>query len=170
MKDSYGLLTNVESKKIHVQGLIVQNYTHSYSHWNSVKSLAKWLHEEKVPALYGIDTRMLTKLIRNEGSILGKIEFDNEQIEFDDPNLRNLIGEVSIKEPRVYGEGNPVKIVCVDCGIKENIIRNLLKRGAQVKVVPWNYDYSREKYDGLFISNGPGARETIEFVRKVNSD
>jgi carbamoyl-phosphate synthase (ammonia) len=71
----------------------------------------------------------------------------------------------------MFGVGNPVKIVCVDCGIKENIIRNLVKRGAEVKLVPWNYNYTNEKYDGLFISNGPGdpalAKETIENIRKV---
>ena len=147
----------------------MQNYTHNYSHWNSVKSLSKWLNDEKVPALFGIDTRMLTKLIRNEGAILAKIEFDNQKINFEDPNLRNLIGEVSCQEPKIYGAGNPVKIICIDCGIKENIIRNLIKRGAEVKVVPWNYDFSKEKYDGLFISNGPGdpimAQETINSVR-----
>ena len=132
IKDTYNLLKHVESNKIHVQGLIVQNYTHHHSHWNSVKSLSKWLREEQVPALFGVDTRMLTKLIRNEGAILAKIEFDNQPIGFDDPNLRNLIGEVSCKQPKIYGHGKPVKIVCIDCGIKENIIRNLLKRGAEV--------------------------------------
>ncbi len=64
--DEYGLLKHVEANKIYVQGLIVQNYTHKYSHWNAVKSLSKWLIEEKVPAIYGIDTRMLTKMIRSE--------------------------------------------------------------------------------------------------------
>lgn len=100
-RDEYGLLKNVESHKIHVSGLIVQNYTHKYSHWNAVKSLSKWLIEEDVPALYGIDTRHLTKMIREQGAILGKIEFDDKPVSFDDPNLRNLIGEVSLKV-RIY--------------------------------------------------------------------
>ena len=65
-RDEENLLKNVESNKIHVQGLVVQNYTHDYSHWNAVKSLSKWLIEEQIPAIYGIDTRMLTKIIRSE--------------------------------------------------------------------------------------------------------
>ena len=71
----------------------------------------------------------------------------------------------------MFGRGNKTKIVCIDCGVKENIIRNLVKRGGEVRVVPWNYDFTREAYDGLFISNGPGdpalAAETIENIRYV---
>ena len=75
----------------------MQNYTHDYSHWNAVKSLSKWLQEEEVPAIFGIDTRMLTKMIRHEGTILGKIEFENDLVDFYDPNLVNLIQNVSRK-------------------------------------------------------------------------
>ena len=169
VKDVYNLLKNVESNKIHVNGLIVQNYTHNYSHWNAVKSLSKWLREEEIPAIYGIDTRMLTKIIRNEGAILGKIEFENDKVDFYDPNLQNLVQNVTRKEVEIFGKGNPIKILCVDCGIKENIIRNLVKRGGEVKVVPQNYDFTKDKYDGLFISNGPGdpkfATEVIKNIK-----
>ncbi|XP_059172198.1 carbamoyl-phosphate synthase [ammonia], mitochondrial-like [Physella acuta] len=170
-RDQYGLLKNVESEKIQVAGLLVQDYCHQPSHWNSVKTLSEWLQEDKVPALYGIDTRMITKIVRDQGTVLGKIEFENDPIAFDDPNLRNLIKEVSCQEVCYFGEGNPVKVVAVDCGIKQNMIRHLLMRGAEVKVVPWNYDFSTEPYDGLFISNGPGdpalATETIHNLRKA---
>uniref|UniRef100_A0A8C9TUH4 Carbamoyl-phosphate synthase [ammonia], mitochondrial n=1 Tax=Scleropages formosus TaxID=113540 RepID=A0A8C9TUH4_SCLFO len=169
--DPLGLRKHVESDRIQVSGLLVQDYSHEYSHWNSVKSLAQWLREEKIPALYGVDTRMLTKIIRDRGTVLGKIEFDGQLIEFSDPNERNLIAEVSTKEPQVFGKGNPLKVVAVDCGIKHNIIRLLVKRGAEVHLVPWDQDLLSLEYDGVFISNGPGnpalAGPLIQNVRKV---
>ncbi|KAG7260232.1 hypothetical protein CRUP_014503 [Coryphaenoides rupestris] len=169
--DEMGLRRNVESERIQVSGLLVQDYSHEYSHWNSVKSLGQWLQEEKVPALFGIDTRMLTKIIRDKGTILGKIEFAGQPVEIFDPNQKNLVAEVSTKETKVFGKGNPVKVVAVDCGIKHNIIRLLVKRGAEVHLVPWNQDLMSLEYDGLFISNGPGdpslAQALIQNVRKV---
>ncbi|XP_036433524.1 carbamoyl-phosphate synthase [ammonia], mitochondrial [Colossoma macropomum] len=169
--DELGLRKNVESDRIQVSGLLVQDYSHDFSHWNSVKSLAQWLQEEKVPALYGMDTRMLTKIIRDKGTVLGKIEFEGQPVEITDPNKRNLVAEVSTKETQVFGKGNPIKVVAVDCGIKHNIIRLLVKRGAEVHLVPWNQDLMSLDYDGLFISNGPGdpslAKTLIQNVRKV---
>uniref|UniRef100_A0AAR2LW88 carbamoyl-phosphate synthase (ammonia) n=1 Tax=Pygocentrus nattereri TaxID=42514 RepID=A0AAR2LW88_PYGNA len=169
--DELGLRKNVESDRIQVSGLLVQDYSHDFSHWNSVKSLAQWLQEEQVPALYGVDTRMLTKIIRDKGTVLGKIEFEGQPVEITDPNKRNLVAEVSTKETQVFGKGNPIKVVAVDCGIKHNIIRLLVKRGAEVHLVPWNQDLMSLDYDGLFISNGPGdpslAKTLIQNVRKV---
>ncbi|CAH1249022.1 CPS1 [Branchiostoma lanceolatum] len=171
LRDEMGLMKYVESDRIHVAGLLVQDYSHHHSHWNSVKSLSQWLKDEGVPALYGIDTRMLTKLIRDRGTVLGKIEFEGDPIEFVDPNLRNLMAEVSTKEVQIFGKGNPVKIVVVDCGVKHNMIRNLVKRGAEVHLVPWNHNIQDESYDGLFVSNGPGdpelATEAIENMRQI---
>ncbi|XP_075960179.1 carbamoyl-phosphate synthase [ammonia], mitochondrial [Anarhichas minor] len=169
--DELGLRKNLESERIQVSGLLVQDYSHEYSHWNSVKSLGQWLQEEKVPALFGIDTRMLTKIIRDKGTALGKIEFDGQPVEIFDPNQKNLMEEVSTKEIKVFGKGNPIKVVAVDCGIKHNIIRLLVKRGAEVHLVPWDQDLQSLDYDGLFISNGPGdpslAKTLIDNVRKV---
>ncbi|XP_064800494.1 carbamoyl-phosphate synthase [ammonia], mitochondrial [Oncorhynchus masou masou] len=169
--DELGLRRNIESDRIQVSGLLVQDYSHEYSHWNSVKSLGQWLQEEKVPALFGVDTRMLTKIIRDKGTVLGKIEFEGHPIEISDPNQQNILAEVSTKETRVFGKGNPIKVVAVDCGIKHNIIRLLVKRGAEVHLVPWNQDLMSLDYDGLFISNGPGdpslAGDLIQNVRKV---
>ncbi|XP_017326054.1 carbamoyl-phosphate synthase [ammonia], mitochondrial isoform X1 [Ictalurus punctatus] len=169
--DEMGLRKNAESDRVQVSGLLVQDYSHDYSHWTSVKSLAQWLQDEKVPALYGVDTRMLTKIIRDKGTVLGKIEFEGQPVEMTDPNVRNLVAEVSTKEVQVYGKGNPIKIVAVDCGIKHNIIRLLVKRGAEVHLVPWDQDLMSLEYDGLFISNGPGDPATagtlIQNVRKV---
>ncbi|TKS67375.1 Carbamoyl-phosphate synthase [ammonia], mitochondrial [Collichthys lucidus] len=150
--DELGLRKHVESERIQVSGLLVQDYTHEYSHWNSVKSLGQWLQEEK-------------------GTVLGKIEFDGQPVEITDPNQKNLVAEVSTKETKVFGKGNPIKVVAVDCGIKHNIIRLLVKRGAEVHLVPWNQDLMSLEYDGLFISNGPGdpalAKTLIDNVQKV---
>ncbi|ELU17498.1 hypothetical protein CAPTEDRAFT_183040 [Capitella teleta] len=114
---------------------------------------------------------MLTKHIRDKGTVLGKIEFDGQPIDFVDPNLRNLIDEVSTKEVKMFGVGNPHRILVLDCGIKHNMIRNLVKRGAEVKLVPWNHQIQNEEYDGLFISNGPGdptlAPEAIQNLRAI---
>ncbi|XP_056352515.1 carbamoyl-phosphate synthase [ammonia], mitochondrial [Oenanthe melanoleuca] len=169
--DEMGLRRFLESDGIKVSGLLVQDYSSEYSHWQATRSLGEWLQEEQVPALYGIDTRMLSKLIRGKGTVLGKIEFDGQPVEFSDPNEQNLIAEVSTKEVKIYGRGNPIKVVAVDCGLKHNIIRLLVKRGAEVHLVPWDHDFTGMDYDGLLISGGPGdpmkAQEVIQNVRKV---
>ncbi|XP_064289703.1 carbamoyl-phosphate synthase [ammonia], mitochondrial isoform X3 [Passer domesticus] len=169
--DEMGLRKFLESDGIKVSGLLVQDYSNEYSHWQATRSLGEWLQEEQVPALYGIDTRMLSKVIRDKGTVLGKIEFEGQPVEFVDPNKQNLIAEVSTKEVKIYGRGNPIKVVAVDCGLKHNIIRLLVKRGAEVHLVPWDHDFTGMDYDGLIISGGPGdpmmAQEVIQNVRKV---
>jgi carbamoyl-phosphate synthase small subunit len=149
-----GILKNFESEKIHISGLIVSEYSERYSHWNAKKSLSDWLIENKVPAIQGIDTRALTKILREKGTMLGKIILDKD-IETYDPNIDNLVEIVSIKNKKIYGRGK-IKILLIDCGVKLNIIRCFLKRNVSVIRVPWDYDFSKEDYDGLFISNGPG--------------
>ncbi|KAM8807030.1 carbamoyl-phosphate synthase [ammonia], mitochondrial [Eudromia elegans] len=169
--DEMGLSRFLESDGIKVSGLVVLDYSSEYTHWQAARSLGEWLQEEKVPALYGIDTRMLSKLIRDKGTVLGKIEFEGQPVEFTDPNKQNLIAEVSTKEIKIYGKGNPIKVVAVDCGLKHNIIRLLVKRGAEVHLVPWDHDFTSMEYDGLLVSGGPGnpmkAQEVIQNVRKV---
>ena len=113
------------------------------------------MKENKTPGLYDIDTRALTKIIREKGAMLGKIIIDEEDVELIDPNVENLVDQVSIKEKQVYGNGK-YRILLIDCGVKNNIIRHLLKRDTTIIRVPWDYDFSNEEYDGLFISNGPG--------------
>ncbi len=159
-----------ESYALHISGLIISDYSDSYSHWNAEKSLGQWLKEYKIPGIYGIDTRELTKILREKGTMLGKIISDDKDIPFYNPNADNLVAQVSIKEKRIYGNGK-YKILLIDCGVKNNIIRNLIKRDATVIVVPWDYDISKEPYDGLFISNGPGdpkqCKSTIGNIRKA---
>jgi len=159
-----------ESDKIQVQGLIVADYSETYSHWNAKKSLSEWLSEHNVPGIYGIDTRELTKKLRERGTMLGKIVYDNEDIEFEDPNKRNLVAEVSLKEPIVYKKGKK-KIILIDCGAKNSIIRAFLRRNITVIRCPWDYDFLTEKVDGIVISNGPGdpkmCQPTIDNVRRA---
>jgi carbamoyl-phosphate synthase large subunit len=166
-----GLSVFYESEKIQVSGLIVSEYSHEFSHWNASKSLGDWLKEHRVPGIYGVDTRALTKMIREEGSLKGKIIFRSEdEIGFVDPSLENLVARVSCKEIIRYGSGART-VVLVDCGVKHNIIRCLLKRDVNVIRVPWDFDFNRLEYDGLFISNGPGDPQhclvTVEHIRQA---
>jgi carbamoyl-phosphate synthase large subunit/carbamoyl-phosphate synthase small subunit len=156
--DELGLRKHFESDRIQVAGVIVAEYSWEWSHWNGVESLSDWLKREGIPGLTGIDTRALTKKIREQGAMLGKIVFDQD-VPFDDPNLRNLVDEVSVKKPVVYGPPGGFKVIAVDCGIKANVIRQLVERGCEVTVVPWDYNFLEmleQRYDGLYISNGPG--------------
>lgn len=191
-----------ESNQIHIAGLVVASYAgEAYSHYLATSSLGTWLKEQGVPAMSGVDTRALTKIIREEGSMLGrmlitkrssKTKLTNgvkanslpngdvllgpanwrehlEEVEWHDQNKRNLVAEVSVKQPRVisppkdkaltHPSGRPIRVVVVDVGLKYNQLRCLLSRGVEVLVVPWDYDFPRlagKDYDGLFISNGPG--------------
>jgi len=165
-----GVFKYYESHKVHISGLIISDYSFEYSHWNAMKSLGEWLTESGVPGLFDIDTRALTKILREKGSMLGKIQFDGDQIEFKDPNKDNLVAIASIKKREVYGNGGH-RVVLVDCGVKHNIIRCLLKRGTTVIRVPWDYDFTQEEYDGVFLTNGPGdpamCRETVGNIKKA---
>jgi carbamoyl-phosphate synthase small subunit len=158
-----------ESSSIHISGLIVSDYSFDYSHWNATESLDEWLKRNKVPGIFGIDTRALTKRIREKGAMLGKIEPEGSTTAFYDPNLTNLVAEVSTSEKKIYGSGK-YRIMLVDCGVKYNIIRNLLKRDTTIIRVPWDYDYHTEDFDGLFLTNGPGDPKmcyaAIENIRK----
>ena len=155
-----------------ISGLIISDYSTEFNHWNASKSLSDWLYENKVPAMYGVDTRALTKLIREKGSLKGKLIYNDQDIDFYDPDKDNLVAQVSCSKKTIYGKGKN-KIVLVDCGVKNNIIRNLLKRDTTIIRVPWDYDFMNEDYDGVFISNGPGnpvhCKETIKNLQTAMS-
>src|SRR6056297_1957796 len=165
-----GIHKYYESNKMHISGLVISDYSFEFSHWNAEKSLSDWLKEYNVPGLFDIDTRALTKILRDKGSMLGKIEFEGEETEFYDPNKENLVARVSCAEREVYGDGEK-RVVLIDCGVKNNIIRCLLKRGTTVIRVPWNYDFSNENFDSVFISNGPGdpamCDATVNHLKKL---
>jgi carbamoyl-phosphate synthase/aspartate carbamoyltransferase len=196
-----------ESTEIHVAALVVATYAgEDYSHFLAESSLGQWLKEQGVPAMHGVDTRALTKRIREKGSMLGRMMLSKseiadgvvevtpgdkdswrssfEQIEWVDPNKKNLVSEVSIREPRLFTppenvalkhpSGRPVRVLCLDVGMKFNQLRCLLARGVEVLVVPWDYDFPKlagKDYDGLFVSNGPGdpamLSETVNNLSKT---
>ena len=183
---NFGLPLFFESDHIQVQGLVIHELCHEPYHWASTRTLDKWLLEEGVPGIYGVDTRRLTKKLRTHGVMLGVLEVFDADEEPDlnallkdgekivDPNLSDLVKEVSVKKPIKYTvEGNKT-VVLIDCGVKYSIIRNLLKRGINVVRVP--YDTSASEVmafnpDGVFLSNGPGdpksCLKTIDCVREV---
>lgn len=172
-----------ESGRIQVAGLIVSNYIDTPSHYQSKMTLGKWLQREKIPALEIKDTRFLTQKIRSEGAMLGKIILADKSagyrsrslpihgLDFQDPNERNLVAEVSTR--RVIREGSGKKtVVLIDCGAKNNIRRSLVARRLKIITVPWDYNIWRlPKFHGLVVSNGPGdpkmAGAAIENVRKA---
>ncbi len=161
-----GIATFMESEKIHAEAIIVSDYSHEYSHWNAECSLGDWLKEEKIPGIYGIDTRALTKKLREHGVMMGRIEMGEaaeETSDFGQYENVNYVDKVPCKEVITYGEGEGRKrVVLVDCGVKHNIIRCLLRRNVAVIRVPWDYDFNQLEYDGLFISNGPGDPDTCD--------
>lgn len=173
-----------ESNKAQIAGLVVAEYSENYSHHAAKKSLADWLKESGIPAITGIDTRALTKKLRERGVMLGQLIHTGSAKKFIDPNEENLVARVSVKKREVHGPStslgtskSPLTLVAIDCGMKENILRSLVSRlpaqagGVRVVRVPWDYDFTAEQYDGVVISNGPGdptmCAPTIEHIRKA---
>jgi len=161
-----------ESQKIQVAGLVVAEYSEKYSHHAAKESLSQWLKESGVPAITGVDTRALTKKLREHGVMLGALS-DKQPKKFIDPNEENLVAKVSPKQKKVYGNGK-IRIVLIDCGAKENIVRSLVRPETTVIRVPWDHDFTGEEYRALAISNGPGdptqCIATIEHIQKAMRD
>ena len=189
----------MEGDHIYAEAIIVSDYSENYSHWNAVESLGDWLKREHVPGITGIDTRALTKALREHGVMMGRIVFDDEaidngQLTMDNYGDINYVDRVSCKDIIVYAgdeskkfsvdtpkeelnsqfsilNSQLKKVVLVDCGVKANILRCLIKRGVEVIRVPWDYDFNALDFDGLFISNGPGDPDTcdaaVQNIRKA---
>lgn len=170
---NYGVADSAtwESHKIHVRGVIVSELSPFYSNHAAERSLAHWLAEQQIPCLTHVDTRALTKCLRTKGVVPGAITpMHQTPQQFEDFEQVNWVKEVSIKEPSYYGAGEKL-VIAVDCGMKENIVRSLTKFPIRVKRVPYDYDFTNEAFDGVFISNGPGdpaqCQETIAILRKA---
>ena len=171
-----GLPTFMEGARIYAKALIVADYSTTYSHWAARESLSNWLQSEKVPGITGIDTRRLTQLLREHGVMMGRIDIEGVNNEvpdataFTDYGEINWVERVSCKDVIHYNEGAGKKVVLVDCGVKANIVRCLIRRGVEVVRVPWNYDYTGMSFDGLFLANGPGdpdrCVDAVEILRK----
>jgi carbamoyl-phosphate synthase small subunit len=145
-----------ESDYIHISGLVISSYSAEYSHWNALENLSDWLLAHNVPGISGVDTRAIVKMLREHGTMLGKIfQGKEEEVDFYDPNKENLVAQVSVKKKMIY-PGNEYRIILVDCGVKNNIIRCLMATGATVIRVPWDYNFTQDDYDGVVVSNGPG--------------
>ena len=159
-----GIPLFMESDRIYPQALIVSDYSEEFSHWNAKESLSDWLKREKIPAITGIDTRRLTKILREHGVMMGRIEVEGveeatQSVPYD---AVNYVAKVSCQRPIRYNAGEGRKrVVLVDCGAKNNIIRCLTRRGVEVVRVPWDYD-------------GPGnpdtCSDTVNNIRKFISD
>lgn len=191
------LLKHFESDKVHISGLVVSHYTDKYSHFLSKTSLSEWLKSNKIPSIYGVDTRTLTKHLREKGTTYGKLRiqkktsflnienlvfdatwsdhFDN--IEWKKSDFLNFVDSISSKNINTYkhnskvlksSNGDRIVILAIDFGMKYNQIRCLVRRGVILKVVPYNYDFLKEDYDGLFLSNGPGDPSLLtSFISKL---
>ena len=172
-----GIPLFMESDRIYPQALIVSDYSEEFSHWNAKESLSDWLKREKIPAITGIDTRRLTKILREHGVMMGRIEVEGveeatQSVPYD---AVNYVAKVSCQCPIRYNAGEGRKrVVLVDCGAKNNIIRCLTRRGVEVVRVPWDYDFNDLPFDGLFLSNGPGnpdtCSDTVNNIRKFISN
>jgi carbamoyl-phosphate synthase small subunit len=173
-REQNGIATFMESDRIYASAIIVSDYSEDYSHWNAKESLADWLKREQVPGVMGIDTRQLTKVLREHGVMMGRLEFDSMEAPKElDYGKINWVERVSCKDVIRYNEGVGRKVVLVDCGVKNNIIRCLINRSVEVIRVPWNYDYTDMVFDGLFLANGPGdpdmCVDAVEILKKQMS-
>ena len=161
-----------ESTKIHAKGVICETVYTEPEHYSTDQTLLSWLKEHQVPLLCGVDTRELTKIIREYGVLDGIITYTEPTIlpQFAPTMAVNWVAEVAPQAVTTHGSGK-YKLILVDCGAKENILRCLLKFDLSIKRVPFDYDYSTEDYDGVMLSNGPGdpklCTTTIAVLAKV---
>ncbi|KAH8704646.1 hypothetical protein GQ44DRAFT_743537 [Phaeosphaeriaceae sp. PMI808] len=178
-RDEHGLLRYFESPNIQASGIVVQDYAMKHSHWTAVESLAQWCAREGVPAISGVDTREVVTYLREQGSSLARIsigeEYDADEDEaYIDPEAINLVRRVSTKAPfHVSSPMGDMHVALIDCGVKENILRSLITRGASVTCFPFDYPIHKvaHHFDGVFISNGPGdpthCTATVYNLRKL---
>lgn len=163
--DSQDVGVLLESKGIQCAAVVVADVAERFSHHQAVESLADWCKRHNVPGITGIDTRAVTRLLRDQGTTLGRIAIGPDsqlpapqEAEYWDPSKENLVSQVSTREVYTFNPTGDIKIAVLDFGAKANILRSLVRRGAAATVFPWNYDFNsvRDQYDGLFLTNGPG--------------
>lgn len=170
----------LESEGIQCAGVVVSDVALKYSHYKAIESIHEWCARHDVPGISGVDTRAITTLLRDQGTTLGRLAVGDDAAQapaadaYWDPSKENLIAQVSTKVPYTLNEnGTGPRIAILDFGSKANILRSLVKRGARVTVLPWDYDFNsvRDQFDGLFLSNGPGDPKsimpTVERVRQT---
>ena len=179
------LSAKLESDRIHPKGLIVFDYCEDYSNWEAEKGLEQWMNEQGLTGIYGIDTRELTKILRDKGSMKGEIVPEGAAKPEDaskpspaDVSCNDVIiykAEAAQDVENINGSKAAAtdgkKVVLVDLGVKHSIVRGLLARGAEVIRVPYDYDFTEMEYDGVYVSNGPGCtcncEKTVEHLKKA---
>jgi len=163
--DSQDVGMVLESRGVQCAGVIVADVAEKFSHHSAVESIHSWCERYGVSGVTGVDTRAITTLLRDQGTTLGRIAVGADSTlsapqpeEYWDPSKENLVDRVSTKKPYLLNPEGDVKIAVLDFGAKANIMRSLVRRGAAVHVLPWDYDFHaiKDNYDGLFLSNGPG--------------
>lgn len=191
LQGNYGVSTeDAESRKCYVKGFIVKEPSRVHSNWRASISLDEYLKQQNVVGLYGIDTRKLTRMIRDIGAqqgIISTVDFDVASLQKKVKSNRGLVGvdlvkEVTTEKPYAWNEGTwtleggyqkaksgaaKYKVVAIDCGIKRNILRNLVDVGCDVTVVPATTkagDILSQKPDGVFLSNGPGDPDAVPYM------
>jgi carbamoyl-phosphate synthase small subunit len=181
IKDEYGLPKFFESDRIQVKGLLIHDLSDVASHWSCIKTLDQWLYEEKIPGIYNIDTRELTKKLRQHGVMMGAIVVSENAI--NESLLKkmlasakyeglNFMPEVSAKGAREYGDKDKDCVVVLDTGVKYSIIRNIMRIGYRVVQLPWHATYEQMmSYNpkGVVISNGPGDPKVCTSTIKTAS-
>jgi carbamoyl-phosphate synthase small subunit len=181
IKDEYGLPKFFESDRIQIKALLIHDLSDIASHWTCTKTLDQWLYEEKIPGIYGIDTRELTKKLRVKGVMMGAMVVSKEPIT--EPHLKKALGsakyeglnfmpEVSTAGPQEYGDKGKECVVVLDTGVKYSIIRNIMRTGYRVVRLPWDATYEQVmSYNpkGVVISNGPGDPKVCTSTIKTAS-
>ncbi|MFX1274287.1 MAG: glutamine-hydrolyzing carbamoyl-phosphate synthase small subunit [Promethearchaeota archaeon] len=185
--DENGILRHFESDSIQLKGIIVNEYCQNPNHYESIRTLEEWLLEQNIPGIQWVDTRAMTQTFVEKGSQLGLLEvyeegenpnieeLKNEVKKIVDPSQNNLVEMVSVKEIKKFSLSNPKgKILILDLGVKNGLLRTLLQKNLDVIIAP--YDYSYEKIiglnpNGILITNGPGNpliyKKTIDTVKKL---
>ncbi len=168
-----------ESDGAKIEGYVVHELCNSPSHVTSEKNIDSFLRESGVPGISGIDTRALTKKLREKGAMLGVIstiegldELKEKLKRIQDPNSADLVSRVTTKEPVLYA-GNGKTVVVIDCGVKTNILRSLIARDLNIIRVPASFSADRImalKPDGVVISNGPGDPKKVDYVIEATKE
>lgn len=169
---------DIESNKVQVSGFIIKDYCENPSHWQNEKTILQYLKENNIPCISNVDTRMLTKKIRNKGAMKCLITTKEVTKEMQE-NLKqysfpkDIVSKVSCDKSYHY-EGKGKKIGLIDLGIKKGIINQLIKLNCDITVFPWNVKEEillNNKFDAIFLSNGPGDPKdlisVIELCKKL---
>lgn len=170
-----------ESDRIQVQGLVVQHYVDEYSHHAAFRTLDRWLLDEDIPAMTGVDTRTLTRRLRERGTMQGwlypaSMPLEEAKVHAASVDMhKEVFYRVAPAEPVTYGSGD-LTVLLVDAGAKDNLVRSLLQRHVRVIRAPWHAALAplATQSDGILIGNGPGDPKDlgrlIEQVRDLVAD